>query len=374
MPSVFPAPEPDTGPAPPRANRGVPRRARGRTIGGAALLAAAAAGLGCFLLLRGPAVPPEAEGQAWLAGFADRLTAPATWRARGPASLALFPGLGPWSTGTCVLTWSRRDPFAPIVTYQRLELGRLGADEPCDQAQFGMLSTTLRQSEGITPGALGALFTDRFGPPAIHRDTSLRGAITYAWQVQDGIFAHLEERVQPGGADTFSLLFVRSTAAPTTSATAQEGERWMDRTVDLVTGPALAEARGPAAVARLVDADLEPDGKDAATCPTSFDANPLTKGPIGSGHSLRLERPDGAPCEQARFAWLSVRIWQREPVTAAAVAGRLDARMGAATLSRDFDRNAVRYRWTTAGGIAVELTEDLSAAGRHWLGLRAWRP
>ena len=372
MPSVLPAPEPDNGPAPPRANRGVPRRVRGRMIGGAALLAAA--GSGCFLLLRGPAVPPEAEGQAWLAGFADRLAAPNTWSARGPAALALFPGLGPWSGGDCVLTWSKRDPSAPVVTYQRLELGRLRADEPCDQAQFGMLSTTLRQSEGITPGALAALFTDRFGLPDIHRDTALRGALTYAWQVQDGILAHLEERVQPGGADTFSLLFMRSYGAPTAFATAQEGERWMDRTADLVAGPVLAEARGPAAVARLVGADLVPDGREAATCPTSFDANLLTKGPIGSGQSLLLDRPDGTACEQARFSWLSVRIWQREPVTAAAMVARLDARLGAATLSRDFDRNAVRYRWTTAGGIAVELTEDLSPAGRYWLGLRTWRP
>ncbi len=335
----------------------------------------AAAGLGCFLLLRGPAVPPEAEGQAWLAGFADRLTASGTWGARGPAALALFPGLGTWSDGgTCVLTWSKRDLSAPVVTYQRLELGRLGADEPCDQAQFGMLSTTLRQSEGITPGALAALFTERFGPPDIHRDTSLRGAVTYVWQVQDGIFAHLEERVQPGGADTFSLLFMRSYGAPTAFATPQEGERWMDRTADLVAGPALAEARGPATVARLVDADLVPDGRNAATCPTSFDANLLTKGPIGSGHSLRLERPDGAPCEQARFSWLSMRIWQREPVVAGALAARLDSRLGTATLSRDFDRNTVTYRWTTNRGIAVELTEERSPIGRYWLGLRAWRP
>lgn len=334
----------------------------------------AAVGLGGLLLLRGPSVPSEAQGQAWLAEFADRLTASRTWSARGPAALALFPGLGTWSTGDCVLTWSRREPSAPVVTYQRLELGRLGVDEHCEQAQFGMLSTTLRQSEGITPGALAALFTERFGPSAIHRDTTLRGAVTYTWQVQDGIFAHLEERVQPGGADTFSLLFVRSYAAPTASATAQEGERWMDRTVELVAGPELEEARGPAAVARLVDADLVPDGKDSATCPTSFDASLLTKGPIGSGHSLRLERPDGGPCEQARFAWLSMRIWQREPVLAGALEARLSTRLGTPILSRDFDRNTVTYRWTTARDIAVELTEDLSPAGHYWLGLRAWQP
>ncbi len=371
MPPVFPDPVPDPSVAA-AAPGGARRRARRLVVGAVVLLGMA--GLGCVLLLRGPAVPSEAQGEAWLAEFAGRLTASRTWSARGPAALALFPGLGTWSDGACVLSWSKADPSAPVVTYQRLELGRRDADEACDQAQFGLLSTTLRQSEGITPGALAALFTDRFGSPEIHRDTGLRGAITYVWQMQDGIFAHLEERVRPGGADTFSLLFVRSTAAPTALATGPEGERWMDRTVELVAGPALADARGPAAVARLVDADLRPDGRDAATCPTSFDASLLSKGPIGSGESLLLERPDGAPCEGARFSWLSMRIWQREPVTARALAGRLDTRLGAATLSRDFDRNTVAYRWTTAGGIAVELTEDLSPAGRYWLGLRAWRP
>ena len=62
----------------------------------------------------------------------------------------VFPGLGTWSTEKCVLTWSRQNPSAPVVTYQRLELGRLNTGEPCDEAQFGMLSTTLRRPEGIT--------------------------------------------------------------------------------------------------------------------------------------------------------------------------------------------------------------------------------
>lgn len=265
-----------------------------------------------------------------------------------------------------MLTWSKRDPSAPVVTYQRLELARLSADEPCDQAQFGMLSTTLRQSEGITPGALAA----RFGPPDIHRDTALYGAITYAWQVQDGIFAHLAERVQPGGTDTFSLLFVRSYASPTSLANAEDGERWMERTIGLVTGPDLPNARGPA-VARLIDADMRPEGVDAATCPTIFEANLLAKGPIGSGQSLLLERPDSAPCHQARFSWLSMRIWQRDPVTAAALTARLDARLGAAAICRDFDQDAISYRWATAHGTRVELIEGLSATGRSWLGLRA---
>ena len=344
-----------------------------RTALGVAVLLATALGVGGVLLLRGPALPSEQEGSAWLTGFVDRLTASDTWNARGPAALALFPGLGTWMGEECVLAWSRRDPSASLVTYQRLELGRLSADEPCDQAQFGMLSTTLRQSEGITPGALAALFTERFGPPDIHRDTALHGEITYVWQVQDGIFAHLAERVQPGGADTFSLLFVRSYASPTSLANADVGERWMERTIGLVAGPDLPNARGPA-VARLIDADMRPGGLNAATCPTIFEANLLAKDPIGSGHSLLLERPDGAPCDEARFSWLSMRIWRRDPVTAAAMTTRLNARLGAAAISRDFDRDAIRYRWATAHGTLVELTEDRSATGRSWLGLRAWRP
>jgi len=120
----------------------------------------------------------------------------------------------------------------------------LSADEPCDQTQFGMLNRTLRQSEGITPDALAALFAERFGPPDIHRDTALHGDITYVWQVRDGIFAHLAERVQLGGADTFSLLFVRSFASPTSLANTNVGERWMERTISLVAGPDLPNARG----------------------------------------------------------------------------------------------------------------------------------
>ena len=177
----------------------------------------------------------------------------------------------------------------------------MNTDEPCGQAQFGMLSTTLRQSEGITPGALAAWFTERFGAPDIDRDTGLQGAITYGWQVQDGIFARLKERVQPGAADSFSLLFVRGYGSPTSLVNAEDGERWLERTIGLVTGPNLPNARG-AAVARLTDADMRPDGVGAATCPTIFEAKLLAKAPIGSGQSLILERPDGAPCDQSRFS------------------------------------------------------------------------
>ena len=162
---------------------------RQRIVLGAAVFLAGACGLGGFVLLR-PNGPPEAEGRAWLTAFADRLTSPTTWSAKGPAALALFPGLGTWSGGECVRAWSTRDPAAPVVTYQRLELGRFG-DEPCDQAQFGMLSTTLRQSDGVTPGALVERFSERFGPPEFNRDTGLHGTISYIWQMQDGIFATL---------------------------------------------------------------------------------------------------------------------------------------------------------------------------------------
>lgn len=336
-----------------------------------ALLVTAAFGLGGFLFLRPSQGPPEAEGRAWLAAFADRLASPTTWSAKGPAALALFPGLGTWSDNECVRAWSMRDARAPVVTYQRLELGQFG-NEPCDQAQFGMLSTTLRQSDGITPGALVERFTDLFGPPEFSRDTGLRGSIKYTWQVQDGIFATLEERVQPGGAEDFSVLFVRSYASPTSLASPADGERWMSRTVDLMTGSALSLGRG-AAVVPLLEVDMQPVGIEAATCPTMFEANLLNKGPIGTGQSLILERLEGAPCEQAYFSWLSMRIWQREPVTAAALAKRFDDKLGAATISRDFDRNSVKYRWTTPRQTAVELTEDLSVPGHYWLSLRTWR-
>ncbi len=164
-----------------------------RAVFGVAVVLAAASGLGAFLLLRSNG-PPEAEGRAWLAAFADRLTSPATWSVKDPAALALFPGLGTWSGGDCVLAWSMRASGAPVVTYQRLELRKFG-DDRCEQAQFGLLSTTLRQSEGITPGALVERFSEQFGPPDIARNTSLHGTIKYTRRIQDGIFAILEEKV-----------------------------------------------------------------------------------------------------------------------------------------------------------------------------------
>ena len=342
-----------------------------RTAGGAVVLAAAGLVLGGLFLNR-PSPPPEAEGLRWLDGFVDRLSAPSTWAARGPAAAALFPGLRPASGEGCVLTWSGTADADPVVTRQSLDLGRLSPDEPCDAAQFGMLSTTFRASEGINPGALAERITARFGPPDIRRDPALRGTITYDWLAQDGILAHLEEPVRPGGADTFSLLFTRSYGAPTAVAEPAEGERWMDRTVALLAGPALVNARGAAAV-KLIDADLRPEAGGTETCPTSFGDDRRDKGPIVSSYFLLLDRPDGA-CADARFDSLSMRIWQREPVTAAAVATRFGARLGPAVVSRDFDRNKVSYRWSTPPGLVVELWEDVSAEGRHWLLLRASRP
>ncbi len=118
------------------------------------------------------------------------------------------------------------------------------------------------------------------------------------------------------------MLFVRSYASPTGLASPVNSERWMSQTVELVTGPALPAARSDAVVPLLED-DMQPAGRDADTCPTMFEANLLNKGPIGTGQSLMLERPDDAPCEQARFSWFSVHIWQRESVTAAALVKRI---------------------------------------------------
>lgn len=335
-----------------------------------AALLLGAAGLGWFLLR--PAAPPlEAEGRAWLSAFANRLTDRATWAARGPAALALFPGLGPWSTDDCVLAWSNRDPSAAVVTYQRLELGRLDGDA-CDQAQFGLLSTTLRQSEGITPSALVERFTAQFGTPEIARSAQLNGTISYKWQVGDGIFARMEEPVGPDGGDSFSVLFVHYYGSPTALATPVEAERWMDRTVELVTGPALAAARGPAIIP-LLDASMQPSEIGGTDCPLYFDSDPRRKAPIATQESLILEREEGAPCPTTRLSHLSMQVWVREPVTAAAVVGRIGKRLGEPAVSRDFDRDRIGYRWTTKEGLALELLENTSLSGRYWLTLRTWR-
>lgn len=151
-------------------------RPRHLRLSASGLLLALAGILVWFVLLRPPAVPAQADGQAWLTGFADFLTSSRLLGAKGPDAFALFPGLQSEATADCVTTWSPTDPSAPIVTRQRLEVGRLGG-EACDKAQFGMLNTTLRQSEGVTPGALAHRFTETFGSPTIDRDTGLTGSI-----------------------------------------------------------------------------------------------------------------------------------------------------------------------------------------------------
>jgi len=339
-------------------------------MGATGLLLVAAAVLAWFLVLRPPAVPSQADGEAWLAGFVDRLVDARTLGAVGPGALALFPGLGPWSAGDCVTSWSRTDPSAPVVTYQRLELGRAGADA-CDKAQFGMLSTTLRQSEGITPGALAERLTGQFGQPDIHRDAGLRGSVTYQWQILDGVWVHMSEAVQPGGADDFSVLFVRSYASPSALPTVSEGLAWMDGTVALLTGPELPRARG-AAAAGMVGAAMQgyPDG--ASDCQTDFMADLLKQQPIASGQTLSLEQDEGRPCSQARFSRLSMRVWQRAPVTAEALVTRISAKVGSPAVTRVFDQDGITYQWQTAHGTTVELFEGLTGDWQHWLALRAW--
>lgn len=337
-------------------------RTRRLRLGATGLLLVAAVVLAWFLVLRPPAVPSEAEGQAWLTGFADRLTDARTLDAKGP---------GAWSADDCATSWSHRDPSAPIVTYQRLELGRLGTDA-CDKAQFGMLSTTLRQSEGITPGALAERFTGQFGQPDIHRDAGLRGSVIYRWDILDGVWVQIDEPVRPGGADDFSVLFVRSYASPAALPTVAEGLAWMDGTVALLTGPELPRARGTAA-AELAGAAMLGHPSGASGCSTDFTADLLKQQPIGSGQTLLLERAEGQPCSEARFSWFSMRVWQRAPVTAEALVTRIDARLGSPAVARVFDRDGITYRWRTAHGTTVELFEGLRGDWQHWLTLRAWR-
>ena len=343
----------------------VPSPRRHRLAAGACLVASGIV-LG-WLALRNPAVPSEAEGQAWLAGFADLLTSSRLLAATGPAAIALFPGLDPEAAPDCVTTWSRRDSSAPIVVSQRVDLGRLPGDA-CNQAQFGNLSMTLRQSEGVTPGALVQRFTEAFGPPAVNRDTGLDGSVSYLWLVLDGVFVSLKEPAGPRAAGLFSILFTRFYAAPTAFPTPADGIAWMDRTADLLTGPALAHARGQAAVG-MVDAPMEATPSDDG-CPTYFQAKLLTKWPIESGQALSLDRAEGQPCDEAGFASLSMMVWRNATVTAEALAGRFSNKLGSPTVTRAFDQEEIAYRWRTPYGTTVDLTEGLAGDWRHWLRLR----
>ena len=343
----------------------VPSPRRRWLAGGACLLV-----LGTFLgwlVLRPPAVQAAAEGRAWLGGFADLLTSSRLLGATGPATIALFPGLDPEAAADCVTTWSRRDPSAPIVVSQRVELGRLAGDA-CNEAQFGSLSMTLRQSESVTPGAVVQRFTEAFGPPAINRDTGRDGSISYLWLVLDGVFVRLEEPAGPRATGMFSVLFTRFYAAPTAFPTPADGSAWMDRTADLLTGPALAHARGQAAVG-MVDAPMEATPSDDG-CTTYFMAKLRTKRPIESGQTLSLDRAQGQPCEEAGFASLSMMVWRNATVTAEALASRFSNKLGSPVVTRAFDRDEIAYRWRTPYGTTVDLTEGLAGDWRHWLRLR----
>ncbi len=340
---------------------------------GLGLGAVLAVGVAGWAVLLRPAAAPSAEaGRVWLEGFVDKLLRRETWGAKGPAALALFPELGAWDGQHCVLSWTRREPRAAVVLYESLELGRLAAD-PCEQAQFGMLSVTLRPSEGITAGALAERLNERFGPAEMHRDAIRGGSVTYQWQLQDGVFVHVDESARAENLGEFSVLFVRSYAAPATIPTAAEAEHWMDETVSLLTGPALAQARGMAAV-RLAGVPMVAYDSLDGGCPRIFNADLRQKGPIAADQSVMLEPVEGRTCDEARLSSLSMRIWSREPVTAKALVERLDARLGATAVSRDFKWDTVNYRWSAPGGMVVELLENEADGMRQILLLRAWQP
>ena len=114
---------------------------------------------GWFVFTRNTA-PDEDAGRAWLNGFVDLVTSSTPARCpRTHRPLAVFPSWGPGPATGCQSDWRKSDGLGPIVVSQDLELAR-EEPEPCDQAQFGQLSTVLRQSEGVTPRCAG-LSVDR---------------------------------------------------------------------------------------------------------------------------------------------------------------------------------------------------------------------
>lgn len=127
-------------------------------------------------------------------------------------------------------------------------------------------------------------------------------------------------------------------ASPTAFPTPADGVAWMDRTTD--------------------------DG-----CPTYSMANLLTRGSIGSGQTLSLHKAKGQPCDQARFASLSMMVWRNASVTAEALVSRFSDKLGSPVVTRAFDRDEIAYRWRTRYGTTVELTEGLAGDWRHWLRL-----
>jgi hypothetical protein len=86
--------------------------------------------------------------------------------------------------------------------------------------------------------------------------------------------------------------------------------------------------------------------------------------------ALSLDRAEGQPCDEARFASLSVMVWRDATITAEALASRFSNKLGSPTATRAFDRDEIAYRWRTPYGTTVDLTEGFAGDWRHWLQLR----
>ena len=330
-----------------------------RSIALAVLLLAIAGAGGWFAVQRG-AGPDAAAGGAWLDGFAGRLTSPGLLGARGPAALALFPGLGPWPGSGCQTSWRKTDGLGPVIVSQTLDLARQETDS-CDQAQFGQLSTVLRQLDGVTPGALVEWFTERFGAPDMHRDTGLVGSITYGWDVLYGVHIRIEEPVQTGAP--FLVVLTRFLGASTALPSPAEGERWLDQATALLTGTDLPAAHGKQA-RDLVDPSLTPDPAMGDGCPRSFSTSgAATREPIAYDKSLLLQRTE-ADCDTAGFEHLSLTVWVRGPVTVQAMVERLAARLGPPALERDFATDVLRYEWKTGRGTTIGVSEFFGTTSR----------
>ena len=336
-------------------------------LGAAAVLAALlVAGTG-WILLAGPHTPPEAEGEAWLSDFADLLTSPRALGARGPAALALFPGLGTWQPGACVTEWSRTDRSAPIVIYQRLGAGpaagrrlRPGAVR---HAQHHLTCLGRNHAGRLDRAVHRPLRPARVPPrrlPAQRAELQMAG--------RGGHVCKPGEPVGPGRSDAFSLLFVRYYGASTALPTPAEAERWMDATAALVASSDLPRASAAEAI-RQAGVEMAPGLRDADGCPEGYDAPLDRHGPIGSHQGLWFEREAGQPCGAARFQAFHEEVWKREPVTADALVKRIAARLGQPVVSRSPDRDGLSYRWTTPYGTTVDLFEGLSSGMEHTIRL-----
>ena len=331
-------------------------------IGPVAVIVAALAVLLAWFSLTRSNGPDEAAGRAWLERFANLLTSPDLLGARGPAALSLFPRLGTWPASGCQTGWRSSDGLGPFVVSQSLELAQQEPD-PCDRAQFGELSTVLRQSESVTPGAMADLLTQQFGAPAVHREVGLSGSIAYDWDVLYGVHIRMVEPVRPRGADTFSVVVTRFVGASTAIPSPADGERWLDQAVSLLTGPDLPAARGMQAV-KLVDASMVPDPTPGGGCASSFSTgSAAAKEAIAYEKSLTLQDAP-SDCANAAFRHLSMTVWQRAPVTVEALVQRLEAKLGQPMLNRDFNLHSLRYEWKTGLGTTVGVSEFIGSADR----------